>query len=535
MGSVDFFIRKKEALHSEKRVLVQASTTDKSLLMSSYLVAKRIATCKKPYSDGENLIKPCLIDVASTVFGQSAADKLKQIPLSNDTIARRVCDMSANVEAQLIEKLKKSIWLSLQLDESTDIADNSVLIAYVRYADYDMGDVAEDILCVCTLQTYTTSSEIFRILNDYIENAGLQWKYCVGLCTDGAANITGRHSGVGAKIKEVSHPNIMLTHCFIHKEHLASKKLSPELNDVLTQATTLVNYIKNSALNSRLLAVLCEEMGSDYQHLLYHTEVRWLSRGRVLKRLFEMRKEVEVFLLSRKHEMAGLFKDEEWVARLAYLSDIFSKINELNLGLQGEMTNIFTAAEKVEGFKKKLSLWVEMIERNNFEMFAAFSEFHQEDTGFDLEVVKKHIKEHLEALLKAFQSYFPEEKDPRKENMWIVNPFIGHDNSLPYEAKETLLELSCDKQLEKDFQNKSLTKFWMKVKEEYKHLHEIAIKFLLCFATTYLCETGFSAMTLLKTKQRNRLHLQDCLRLAVTNLKPQLDKLIKEKCQQKSH
>jgi len=40
------------------------------------------------------------------------------------------------------------------------------------------------------------------------------------------------------------------------------------------------------------------------------------------------------------------------------------------------------------------------------------------------------------------------------------------------------------------------------MKNEYQNLHEIAMRFLLCFSTTYLGETAFSAMTLLKTKQR---------------------------------
>jgi hypothetical protein len=95
--------------------------------------------------------------------------------------------------------------------------------------------------------------------------------------------MTGRHSGVAAKIKEVADANMVLTHFFIHKEHLAAKKVAPELNEVLLQPIKIYNYIKNSTLNTRLLSVLREEMGSDHQHLLYHAEVRWLSRGKVLK------------------------------------------------------------------------------------------------------------------------------------------------------------------------------------------------------------------------------------------------------------
>jgi len=132
--------------------------------------------------------------------------------------------------------------------------------------------------------------------------------------------------------------------------------MAPELNEVLSQSVKIINYIKNSALNTKLLKALCDEMGSDLQNLLFHLEVRWLSHGEVLKRLYELRKGVERFLIDKKSDLSNFFQDKKWVARLAYLSDIFSYINELNLKLQGPDTTIFNAWNKIESFKKKLKL-----------------------------------------------------------------------------------------------------------------------------------------------------------------------------------
>jgi hypothetical protein len=55
---------------------------------------------------------------------------------------------------------------------------------------------------------------------------------------------------------------LLSTHCYIHRQNLASKKMAPELNEVLSQSVKFINYIKNSALNTRLLKALCDEMGS---------------------------------------------------------------------------------------------------------------------------------------------------------------------------------------------------------------------------------------------------------------------------------
>ena len=51
----------------------------------------------------------------------------------------------------------------------------------------------EDILSVSELPTHTTSSEGFKFLSGFIQDIGLEWKKCIGFCTDGAACLTGRN------------------------------------------------------------------------------------------------------------------------------------------------------------------------------------------------------------------------------------------------------------------------------------------------------------------------------------------------------
>ncbi len=71
--------------------------------------------------------------------------------------------------------------------------------------------------------------------------------------------------------------HINFTHCIIHREALVSKTLDPELKSVLEAAIQMVSYIKSHPLNTRLFATLCNELGSEHEGLLFHTEVRWLS------------------------------------------------------------------------------------------------------------------------------------------------------------------------------------------------------------------------------------------------------------------
>ena len=90
--------------------------------------------------------------------------------------------------------------------------------------------------------------------------------------------------------------------------------------------------------------------------MLLHAEVRWLSRGRSLKRLLLLKDEIGIFLTERKREFAAFFQNDLWLSKLCYLSDIFAKLNDLNLSLKGKNCDIFTSNDKIESFIKKISI-----------------------------------------------------------------------------------------------------------------------------------------------------------------------------------
>ena len=61
--------------------------------------------------------------------------------------------------------------------------------------------------------------------------------------------------------------------------------------------------------------------------------------------------------------------DEDWVCQLAYLADLFSKINEQNLQLQGFDIDIYRAHDEVKGFYKKVLFWVSQVEKGDITTF----------------------------------------------------------------------------------------------------------------------------------------------------------------------
>ena len=77
----------------------------KALLASSQ-AAHRIAKCKKSHSIAEEIILFAVIDLASTMIGGEAAEKLKWVPF-NDTVCRWIGDMALDIHDQLIDWMKK--------------------------------------------------------------------------------------------------------------------------------------------------------------------------------------------------------------------------------------------------------------------------------------------------------------------------------------------------------------------------------------------------------------------------------------------
>ncbi|XP_037773365.1 protein FAM200B-like, partial [Penaeus monodon] len=275
---VDYFQRRKEQLKMSVKVLNTATTLNDKAQLASYIVSYRIAKEKVPYTCGEKLILPSCVDIVSTMLDGKSADKIKCVPISDTTVSRRISD---------IADLQTAGEFAIQLDEGTDISNCAVLLVYVRYVHED--DFLEDMLCCLTLPTHSSGSEIYRVLNDCIVGKyKLKWANYKGITTDGAANMTGKKSGVVTKISEAAGNDVTWRHCFIHREALAAKGIPDNLRGVLNDVVKVINNtIKGSALNSRLFELLCLDMGTDHSHLLYHTEVRWLSRGRILTRHIE--------------------------------------------------------------------------------------------------------------------------------------------------------------------------------------------------------------------------------------------------------
>ena len=212
-----------------------------------------------------------------------------------------------------------------------------ISLSYLSMSDEGIN---EEFLFCQPLETTSKTVDVFQMLIDFFDKTELSWSKLVGICTDGAAAMISANSGLISLIKQ-KNPAIQGTHCMIDKAVLVSKTIPKRLHKHMSVVIKVVNYVKSSALNTRLISKLCEDMDADHTALLYQTQVRWLSKGNMLFRIFEPREEVKLFLVAKqKHDLLLAFGGDGFSTYLAYLADIFKALNQLNKKLQGPGTNI---------------------------------------------------------------------------------------------------------------------------------------------------------------------------------------------------
>lgn len=127
----EYFERKLKELQCERKSLQKFVSTNQAALRASYKVSLCIAKAKKPYSIGEELIMPCVKDICAECLVSRLSLRFVT-SLSNNTVMRRIGELAEDVEDQLLQQLQASQYFALQIDESTDVANNAILIVHVR-------------------------------------------------------------------------------------------------------------------------------------------------------------------------------------------------------------------------------------------------------------------------------------------------------------------------------------------------------------------------------------------------------------------
>ncbi|RXM30349.1 General transcription factor II-I repeat domain-containing protein 2A [Acipenser ruthenus] len=494
------------------------------------------------------MVKQCMVTTAETLFAEKkdVVEAFRQLPLSDTTAIRRAEIMAQDVFKQLSEKLKTGKF-SMAVDESCDIRDTAQLAMYVRF--FDGEKFVEDLLSLIPHNNRTTGEDLFNSVQTFLSNEGFDVNQIVSITTDGAPAMIGTHRGLVKRLQDLN-PNLISYHCAIHQTALCAK-LSDEYSNVMSMVIKLVNFLQSkSALQHRQFKSFLSEVSADYDDLLVQNDIRWLSRGQVLRRLWEIRVHVEEYLHTipgkRAEELYTFLRDAASMSILAFLVDLTGHLNDFNLKLQGRNHNVVDLHSSVASFKNKLSLFKSDLETGGMLHFPTLiscrdtADVHQMTSSLD-------------RLLQNFQHRFQEFESVKDVFLFVKNPFVVQANgtwcdqakaSFPDVEKAKLqlelIDLQSDEVLKMRHTETTCETFWttLVLDSKYPHLRKVAFNILTMFGSTYVCESAFSTMNNIKSRNRSVLtdnHLCNCLRLALTELTPNFKALVHQRTCHFSH
>ena len=131
----------------------------------------------------------------------------------------------------------------------------------------------------------------------------------------------------------------------------------------------------------------------------------------------------------------------------------------------------------------------------------------------------------LDALISHFEKYFSE--DMEKYN-WIRNPFLDNANApqgFTFLEAEKFINLVSVLTLKSIYNPNSLISLWIKARVEFPLVGCKALRVLVPFATSYLCENGFFAVAVIKLKYHNKIAIEREICVAISNIAPRFDKM----------
>ncbi|CAH7250542.1 general transcription factor II-I repeat domain-containing protein 2 [Phodopus roborovskii] len=413
-------------------------------------------------------------------------------PPSN-TVAQPMEDLSGNLLKTLRQKIRSFVAYSIAIDEITDINDTTQLAIFIRGVD-DNFDVAEELLDTVPMSGARSGNEMLLCVEKSLKKFGVDWTKLVSVASTGTPAMVDTNSGLVTKLRAraascCKGADLKSVCCIIHPEWLCAQKL--RMGHVMDVVVDSVNCICSRGMNHGDFTTLLYELDSQYGSLLYHTSLKWLGRGLVLRRFFESLEEIDLFMSSRGKPVPQL-SSQGWILDLAFLVDMTTHLNTLDASLQGHSQMVTQMYDFIRAFLTKLCLWETHLARNNLAHFPTLKSVSQSDSD-GLNYIPKIVE------LKAeFQKRLSDFKAWENELTLFSSPFSTKIDSVPDELQMEVIDLQCNTVLRTKYDKVGIPDFYKHLWSSYPKYRSHCAKMLSMFSSTHICEQLFSIMKLSK-------------------------------------
>ncbi|XP_058389185.1 general transcription factor II-I repeat domain-containing protein 2-like isoform X2 [Diceros bicornis minor] len=508
----------KKRLKFQHDLLLNVNKISDAAMKCSYVLSEKIARASKPLTDGE-FIKECLLSAADIMCPEQRP-AFANIRLSGNVVGQHIDNMTENLQDKLQEKAKSFVAFSIAAHESADINNTPQLAVFIRGVD-EAFDVTEELLDMVPMTSTTSGNELFLCVEKSLKKFNVDWSKLVSVSTDGSSAMVGVKQLVTKLKPQVSglckDTELKSVHGLILQESLCANKL--KMDHVMDVVIYTITWIHSHGSNHRKFSALFNELDAQYGSLFCSMELKWLSRGMVLRQFFELLGEIDFFMSSKGKSVPQL-NSKDWVKDLGFLVDIMTYLNTLDISLQGRSQVVTQMYDSIRSFLAKLCLWETHLARNNLAHFHTLK-LVSENENDGLNYIPK-IKE----LKTEFQKRFSDFKLYENKLILFSSPFSININNVNEELQMEVIELQYNTILKAKYDDVGIPEFYKYLGNGYPKYKNHCAKILSMFGSTYICEQFFSVMKLNKTKYCSQLKdskMNSLLCVATQNSRPDID------------
>lgn len=191
--------------------------------------------------------------------------------------------MALSVLRNIIHSIHSSFFLTVMIDETTDISNKEQVVVCFRWVDKAL-EAHEEFISLQQVES-TVSTALVAVIHDVLARLNVSINKIRGQCYDGASAMCGSQGGVATLIQR-EEPRAIYIHCYGHALNLAcgdAVKKCELMKNALDISYELIKLIKKSPRRDAVFQKIKEQIHEDAMGNRVLCPTRWTVRAQALQ------------------------------------------------------------------------------------------------------------------------------------------------------------------------------------------------------------------------------------------------------------
>jgi hypothetical protein len=293
----------------------------------------------------------------SKIASSYSCAKTKTFAILNEALA-------PDCHNYIVEHCKTHAY-SVGHDGSNDTGVAKMNPVSIRIFDINRSKVVTDHFFNMCITEGEDCCKAFKIFESIEKCFNMPWSNCVSLSVDNTNSMVGRHNSVASRFLE-KNPATFITGCPCHLAHIAASHANESFSNYVNLSVEDVcvdcyYWFDKSTKRKGKLTEYFEFCNQEYQSVLKHLSVRWLSLERCMERVLKKLPSLKAYFQSEDFQDARFQRLNHWFANpllepsLLFNAAAISIFTSFNRLLQREEPTIHILMASMEHLGRKIA------------------------------------------------------------------------------------------------------------------------------------------------------------------------------------